>query len=488
MPRYRIFIKIYLWFWLATMAMMFTMTAVNRSTEPDPLIVDTHHPYGMAFQLFGEVAADILERNGVIALDEFIGRQKMNSGIDLFLFDNTGKPISEREIPDKMKSLVMLEKQMGEGKVVISRKSGITAYFFNSSEGKTYILAGVTPRPPEKPIRGPFIGPIIGPLPEPFHGPMHHGPLPGPFRETTGSFLMRILALLFISVIGCYGLALYVTSPIIKLGRAARKFATGDLSVRVRPEIGNRKDEISGLADDFDVMAGRIETLINAQRNLLRDISHELRSPLARLNVALELCRQRSDKEMEKSLDRISRESDRLNELIGQILTLKRYESGIPQPDLQTLNLTKLIREVVEDADFEAQGANRAVKLVDCDDCSIRGEEESLRRAVENVVRNALKYTAEGSEVEVSLVSPKRRGESQVAITVRDHGPGVPETEIPHLFEPFYRVGDDRDRLTGGVGIGLAITDAAVRFHGGKVTAANAADGGLIVIITLPSY
>jgi two-component system sensor histidine kinase CpxA len=233
-------------------------------------------------------------------------------------------------------------------------------------------------------------------------------------------------------------------------------------------------------------MADRIESLLTSQRTLLRDISHELRSPLARLNVALELCRQRCDAESGKSLDRIERESERLNQLIGQIMILNRYESGIPLPDMTGIDLAKLIREITDDADFEARSSNRAVKLVDYEVSTVMGSEESLRRAVENVVRNAVRYTVEGSEVEVSLRRERDGNASYVSITVRDYGPGVPEDEIAHLLKPFYRIGEDRDRLTGGAGLGLAITEAAVRFHGGSVKASNAPGGGLIVEIQLP--
>jgi two-component system sensor histidine kinase CpxA len=202
--------------------------------------------------------------------------------------------------------------------------------------------------------------------------------------------------------------------------------------------------------------------------------------------VALELCRQRSDAESGKFLDRIERESERLNQLIGQILILNRYESGIPLPDITSIDLAKLIREITDDADFEASGSNRGVKLVDYKEITVMGSKESLRRAVENVVRNAVRYTVEGSEVEVSL-RRERGGDAPCAsITVRDYGPGVPEDEMTHLLKPFYRVGEDRDRLTGGVGLGLAITEAAVRFHGGSVKASNAPGGGLIVEIQLP--
>ena len=303
-----------------------------------------------------------------------------------------------------------------------------------------------------------------------------------------GMTLLQLLVVLTVSGIICYLLARYLTAPILKIGAAARQLAAGDLSVRVGPAIGKRKDELARLAVDFDRMAEQIALLLNSQRTLLRDISHELRSPLARLNVALELCRKRTGQEATVSLDRIERESDRLNEMIGQILTLNRVESDPSLREKTRVDLAGLVREITADAEFEAASLNRKVKVAGLDPCTVEGNEELLRRAIDNVIRNAVRYTPDAGEVEIHLrrvFGCGNTGDTAV-ISVRDHGKGVPEESLPHLFRPFYRVGEGRDRQTGGTGLGLAITEAAVRLHNGSVLAANAPGGGLIVEITLP--
>jgi len=233
-------------------------------------------------------------------------------------------------------------------------------------------------------------------------------------------------------------------------------------------------------------MAERIEALMTTQRQLLRDISHELRSPLARLNVALELARQGSGPEAKGALDRIDREAEQLNDLIGQLLTLPRLESGSDQIARGPVSLARLVQAIAADANFEAQTRNRTVHAVVEKEITIYGSEEMLRQGIENVVRNAVRYTAEHTQVDMSVSRRSGRRGDEAIIRIRDHGPGVPEDTLPQLFLPFYRVADARDRQSGGTGIGLAITERAVRLHNGTVTAANAPDGGLIVEIVLP--
>jgi two-component system sensor histidine kinase CpxA len=281
----------------------------------------------------------------------------------------------------------------------------------------------------------------------------------------------------------CYWLARYLTSPVAKLRAATRELARGNLSARVVPTLGKRRDELASLAADFDEMAEKIQSLVDSQRRLLGDISHELRSPLARLNVALELARQRSGTEATSALERIQLEAENLNEMIGQLLALTRLESGAEDIRKTEFDLKTLVSEIVKDADFEARARNRKVKLEASDRCSIVGNEQLLRRAVENVVRNAVQYTAEGTEVEVNLACVEQ---DAAVITVRDHGAGVPENALAEIFRPFYRVDEARDREAGGVGLGLAIAERAVRLHSGNVAATNAPDGGLLVEITLP--
>lgn len=284
----------------------------------------------------------------------------------------------------------------------------------------------------------------------------------------------------------CYSLSWFLTKPIVKLRAAARKLAAGDLTARAGAPASKRRDEVSGLMRDFDAMAERLEVLMKAQSRLLNDISHELRSPLARLNVALGLARQRSASGNADMLERIELEASRLNELIGRILTLARLEDGEQQVPPTPVPLDELLVNIAEDAEFEAQARHCHVEtFIPEGDWGVRGNASLLHSAVENVVRNAIRYTQEGTTVKIELSSvdsPPR----EVVLNVSDSGPGVPEDSLTKLFQPFYRIDDARGRLTGGVGLGLAITERAVRFHGGKVSAHNRPEGGLRIEIRLP--
>jgi signal transduction histidine kinase len=292
---------------------------------------------------------------------------------------------------------------------------------------------------------------------------------------------------IFIAVISsglvCYFLAQFLTSPIVRLRKATQKLASGDLSARAggSPRGG---DEVSQLVRDFDLMAEKIEKLVNAQSRLLKDISHELRSPLARLSVALELARQRSGPEAAGVLDRISLESERMNELIGNLTTIARIESGTGNLRKVPVQVDELVNEVARDAAFEAQARNCQVECEVLDEMPVSGDPALLRSAIENVVRNATRYTGEGTSVKVH--AEKDSGGKDAVITVTDSGPGVPEGELDKIFRPFYRIDDARGRSTGGVGLGLAITEQALRLHGGSVRASNLAEGGLLVEIRIP--
>src|SRR5205807_1181304 len=219
----------------------------------------------------------------------------------------------------------------------------------------------------------------------------------------------------------------------------------------------------------------------------LNDISHELRSPLARLNVALGLARQRSGPESEAMLERIELEAGRLNELIGRLLTLARMEDGEQRVPSTPVSLEEIVLNVAEDAEFEAQARHCHVRCeIPAGSWRVRGDASLLHSAIENVVRNAIRYTREGSTVEIHLEKTKNAAGDQAVVRVTDCGDGVPADALEKLFQPFYRLDDARGRQTGGVGLGLAITERAVRFHGGRVSATNRAEGGLMVEIRLP--
>jgi signal transduction histidine kinase len=271
-------------------------------------------------------------------------------------------------------------------------------------------------------------------------------------------------------------LAAHLVAPLGRLRRVVDSFGQGDLTARVG---STRKDEIGELSRAFDEMAGRIETLMAAERQLLQDVSHELRSPLARLDVAVDLALTSDDRG--KSLGRIKRDIGRLSVLVNELLQLTRAEGDPSELDREEVRLDDLLRGLVEDCALEAEAKGCRLILREVEPCSVGGERELLHRAVENLVRNAIRHTSHGTEVDVSL----ELHEGSATIEVRDHGPGVPDEFLAAIFQPFFRVEGHRSRASGGVGLGLAIARRAVELHGGRISAANA-NPGLVVSIHLP--
>jgi signal transduction histidine kinase len=279
------------------------------------------------------------------------------------------------------------------------------------------------------------------------------------------------------AVLLCWWLAYHLTTPVRSLQKAVEQFGGGDLSARVG---STRRDELGQLARTFDRMAGRIETLLAAERRLLLDISHELRSPLARLGVAVELARTGDD--LDSNLNRIQKESDRLNSLVGQLLQVTRAEGDPSSLRRNPVRLDVLVQQLVEDSKIEAAARGCSLLYDTREPVTVEGDPELLRRAVENVIRNAIRHSPKEAPVEVSLA----RNNGRVVVDVRDHGPGVPEDALPRLFDPFYRVETDRGRMSGGIGLGLSIARRAIELHQGSIRAKNAAPG-LEVELELPA-
>jgi len=289
--------------------------------------------------------------------------------------------------------------------------------------------------------------------------------------------------MLLVIALVCYLLARSLTTPIRRLQKITQQIAGGDYSARVGGSLGRGGNEIADLGRDFDIMVERTEKVITSQNRLLRDISHELRSPLARLVVALELAKKCCPEEEDTALSKIGQEAARIDDLIGHLLTLTRLESGAGILAVEVVDLTELVRSIAADVNFEAADSHKGVTIVAAATVRLSGSRELLRRAIENIVRNAAHYTAANTRVEISLAVSK----AEATITVSDYGPGVPESDLPHLFQPFYRVAKARERQSGGVGIGLAIALQAVKAHGGAITAKNLSERqGLVVTITLP--
>ena len=398
------------------------------------------------------VAEWLLARYGPGAAADY-AESLRSTGAEAYVLDGQAIEVRDRNVPPPLRRIAQQALEADEIQFAEDDKTVIAGVKIQAADGEAFVFAVSVPSP----------------------------------RSLIATYRFWKSALTLTPVvitlgIVCYFVARYLSNPVLKLRKAVRCFADGDLTHRVAPSVGRRQDELGELARDFDHMAERIAGLITSQRRLLQDISHELRSPLARQTVAIELARRDAGSQAEESLDRAAREGERLSELVGELLTLTRLESGGPGIERAPVELDTLVHDIVKDADFEAQSRDCSVRLSAIEPCVVNGVAELLRRAIENVVRNAIGYTAPGSEVDVSL----RSSGAEVLIQVRDHGPGVPEAELGEIFRAFHRVSRGRERQSGGVGLGLAITERVVAAQGGRVSAHNASDGGLVVELRLP--
>jgi two-component system sensor histidine kinase CpxA len=447
--KYRsLFLKIFFCFWLAAAAMIGTLNIMLWSSFiQDPNPERRRGALGEALNLYAESAVQVYDSEGPQAFEQFVKRSLKEAGTEIELFDGDGKSLTSptraeassvaTEIKQTQQHIshVTAVGRMTWGRPVVAPSGRV--FIFVTRLRQPYVFRGLPPWG-------------IG---------------------------LSILAAGVIS----YLLALYLTSPVKKLKSVVQSFAEGNLDVRVAPQLGSRHDELADLGREFDHMAERIAALISSQKRLLADISHELRSPLARLTVALELARKNTAGKGIAALDRIEMESERVNTLVGQLLALTRLESGAERVPPETVALEDVVQQVIDDANYEAKPLHKEVRVLELVQCVVRGSSELLRSGIENVVRNAIRYTAEGTAVEVALSA---RLDTAV-VTVRDHGPGVPDSELQHIFEPFYRVGEARERSSGGVGLGLSIADRTIKLHGGSIRAENV-NGGLLITIEIP--
>jgi signal transduction histidine kinase len=447
-----LFLKIFIWFWLGMILVNVALFLSVAATRP----AQTNRPW-RDLSLVGssaQKAAETYDREGQAALASYLDQFEQSNGISSVLLNDQGAELSSRTVPAGWQELAAKAAKTGITQFNVSTTALVVAQQVVTPQGHRYeFVSRITRTPVNVSLR---------------------------------TQALRLLAVLLTGGLLCYGLASYLTTPIRKLRGTTHEFADGNLGARAAVRLVKRRDEIGQLGSDFNTMAERLQSMVAAQHRLLGDISHELRSPLARMSVALELARKRAGPDSKSALDRIEHESETLNEMIGHLLKLTRLESGTDGIKRTEVDLAQLVREVADDADFEARSRNRSVHVVACDECSTKGTEELLRSAVENVVRNAVRYTAEGTEVEVAL-RVRNGNENLAVISVRDHGQGVPDEAMEKIFHPFYRTEDARDRESGGSGLGLAITSRAVRLHGGNVSAANSRTGGLEITISLPA-
>jgi two-component system sensor histidine kinase CpxA len=378
-----------------------------------------------------------------------------------------------------------------DGKDILGRRLSASAArrleFFNRDEFVNHDPGGPVPRPLGPPPPGNFRPSRAAPQIVGADGSAYTV-LVVPRRPIFGALSLPGISLtilcvaLVVTALTSWWLARHLSAPIRRIQAGARALASENLDVRVSAGLEGRKDELAVLARDFDAMADQLRANRGAITQLLRDISHELRSPLARMRVALGLARQ-PPADLSRQLDRLEREIERLDSLISQVLKLARLHGTDGPFARETFELDEVIEEVVRDANFEGAVKNCKVRLQGSAAAAVNGNRDLVRSAIENVLRNAVRYSPQDAPVDVSVA----RAESGVVILIRDRGPGVPDKDLERIFEPFYRVAESRDRDTGGEGIGLAITAQVMKAHGGSAKAANGRQGGFEVRLNLPA-
>jgi signal transduction histidine kinase len=445
--------RIFLSFWLALALILIGTVFV---------VVNGQGRFAQAWILRGELyaqATQAFESGGPDALRTWLsGIRQPNLSSLIYVVDSSGTEMLGRSVPDYLRES---PERMAEAA--------------NSMELVHPTMRGVG---------GPLV--LVGPDGKTFHvmiGPLRSGPhLFGELEMPSVSTATLVIALV-VSAVVCFFLARYLVSPVDQLRRATRQIASGDLDVRVSKKLKGRHDELGLLAADLDTMSQRVRNLLELKQQLLRDVSHELRSPLARLQLALSLARRQESTGVERHLARIACEADRLEELIARTLRLARLERPMQGFESVPLDVAELLAHIVGDVGIEADAHGSSVALAADRSLPVKGDPELLRSALENVIRNAVRYGPSGSKVQIEA----RHVDARIDVMVRDNGPGVPEKDLELIFEPFYRVDAARNRAGGGDGLGLAIAARAVGIHGGQIRARNQPTGGLVVHVTLPA-
>ena len=466
-----LFFRIFVSFWLAVMLILAGAVAVTATVAWYRITtlgnIDPR-------EMLNSATAALHDGNlpGLRAWLESITSE--HASLDIYVVDASGNDLMGRPLPDHMVQWLALDGRPADGSTNARywpygydwAPSGVTAAHYPGFN-RSHLLANPKIVAPD----GATLTLLVA----------WFGGTPIDVLGADGITVPLLLVALVISAAICWWLARHISTPVGKLQAAARALASGDLHARVDTQFCRRGDELGDLARDMNQMAIGLQTQIASKEMLLRDISHELRSPLTRLRVALDLAR-RDDGRLGVQLKRMERDIERLDALISETLQLSRLSGSEMTFVRAPVELGELVNEVVSDARFEASAVGKHIGLSTADGLVVLGNFELLRRAIDNVVRNAIRFTPVGSDVAVSM----RTANGCAIIAIRDHGPGVPEEYLDRIFEAFYRVADSRDRETGGVGLGLAITARIVALHGGSARARNAADGGMIVELSIP--
>ena len=483
----RLFWKFFIFFWLAQLTSVIGVGVLiwlkSQASDPPPLVVDASPPAAFVVA----AAAATLRHGGIAALRALIEERASEPGPPLVAVDDAQQQIVGASVAPEV--IARVQQRLRQLAATPEPQAGIAQV--TDSNGHSYLLF-VPPRDPPSHLLAHLPGhpPPHPPAPEHFqpHDATAHETPPGPPARERSLMPppMPIIAGGLASLFFAAGLAWYFSKPIRQLRAAFERAADGQLEPRLAGEMGQRRDELADLGRDFDRMVQRLKTLIDSQRSLLHDVSHELRSPLARLQAAIGLLRQQPER-LDDSLARIERESERMDTLVSELLTLSRLEAGrVGQLD-ETVDLSEVLRHIVDDARFEASARHCQVQLFADEDVFVRGDAELLHRAIENIVRNALKHSPDGAEVniQVEIYAKTAATAGRVQIRVSDQGPGVPAADLPSIFKPFFR--SAAVKSPDGHGLGLALSSRVVQNLQGQIEASNRDGGGFCVTIILPT-
>ena len=443
----RLFWKIFLPFWVAQAILLgaLYLRVHYRISSEHPWWIQ---PERREMPVLAQLAAERFEAQGSPGLAQVLDNLSLPGRSRFWLLDGNGRDLSGRPIPDRvLHGAAAAERKEG---LYHSYEANVLAARTTTGRGQYLLIAEMTPPPLSERVPGDML-----------------------WTLKLGTIFSAVICLL---------IAHSLTKPIERLRDATHELARGNLDIRAGDNLGKRHDEIGDLVRDFDTMAGELRNQIQSERNLLSGVSHELRSPIARIRLALTLARSADDDERVEMLDRIEQDTIQLDAMLERILAVARLESGQQKPKVEPLSLNDVLDDVLDDANFEAAATGATITYEGKADVKVNGDAALLRSAIENVVRNAIFYSGQEGKIEVRL---DKSGDAAV-VTVRDNGPGVPENALPLLFKPFYRVDDARGTTTGGMGLGLAIVRNAVALHGGTVSAKNVVPHGLEVELRLP--
>ncbi|WP_419418492.1 two-component system sensor histidine kinase CpxA [Legionella sp. D16C41] len=444
--------KIFLSFWLATILIIITTAWVTSEIAQKSSIPAREQVF---MDSYANAAVATFESGQHAALRKWLAQTGESKKMTLYLLCSTGEIIGNSPPPIQIKSVAadLVNEELDEG--LLKFGNLIVSHEILSTSGKAYRLAAVS----EKPLSHFVIIPWAG-------------------------LTIRLTIAIFISGLICYLLSVYLTQPLRSLGLAAKSIATGKLSTRVGQFKGHYRDEIAQLSSEFDRMAEQLEGLVNSKERLLQDISHELRSPLARLQIAIELGRKKASPIADIEFCRMDMECLRLNNLISEILQFARLDRSAEELNITKVNILDLVNHIIEDANFECGEDSAKIELIATENYQLLIDERLIHRAIENIVRNAMRYSPNDKKVYISLSTNPEK--TNLFIDIEDQGPGVPDEQLKTIFSPFYRVDTSREKKTGGYGLGLAIAEKAIHLHYGSITASNRNEGGLSVRITLP--